>query len=141
MEVTIRKAKKEDCPQMMKLIQELADYEKAPNEVTVSMQEFEQSGFGKEAVWQAFVAESSGNLVGLALFYIRYSTWKGRRLYLEDLIVTKSFRGKGVGKQLFDKVLKFSKEKNYCGMVFQVLDWNTPAIEFYKKYNANFDSQ
>ena len=137
----IRKAERKDCEEMMKLIKELAVYEKAPDEVTVSLEHFEASGFGENPVWGAFVAEFEKKIVGMALYYIRYSTWKGQRLYLEDLIVTESFRGKGLGKILFDKLIEFGKEKNYSGMMWQVLDWNEPAINFYKKYNAKFDSE
>ena len=87
----------------------------------------------------AFVAEVDGRVEGFALYYIRYSTWKGQALYLEDLIVTEAMRGKGLGKQLLDRLVEEMKEKKFSGMVWQVLDWNEPAIEFYKKYDANFD--
>ncbi|MBA5628609.1 GNAT family N-acetyltransferase [Moheibacter lacus] len=137
----IRKALKEDCGQLMELIRELAVYEKAPDEVTVSMEEFIDCGFGKNPVWEAFVTELDEKIVGMSLFYIRYSTWKGRRLYLEDLIVTESARGKGLGKMLLDKTIEFGKENGFSGMMWQVLDWNEPAIEFYKKYNAKFDGE
>lgn len=136
---TLRKAQKEDCERLLELIQELAEYEKAPEEVTVSLDEFVDSGFGKYPVWEAFVIESDGQIQGMALYYIRYSTWKGRRMYLEDIIVTENRRGKGYGKILFDKVWQTCLERNYSGMVWQVLDWNTPAIDFYKKYGADFD--
>lgn len=126
---------------MMALIRELATYEKAPDAVTVSMEEFIESGFGPSPVWGAFVAERDGYIIGLSLYYIRYSTWKGRRLYLEDLVVTKKERGNGVGKRLLDRTVAFAKEKNYSGMMWQVLDWNTPAINFYKKYQAEFDGE
>lgn len=99
------------------------------------------SGFGEQPVWGAFVAERDGRIIGLALYYIRYSTWKGRRLYLEDLIVTEEARGMGIGKLLLDSTVAYAKEKGYSGMMWQVLDWNAPAIEFYKKYNADFDSE
>ena len=135
----VRKAERKDCEAMMKLIKELAVYEKAPDEVTVSLEHFEASGFGENPVWGAFIAEFEEEIVGMALYYIRYSTWKGQRLYLEDLIVTEAFRGKGLGKILFDKLIEFGKENNYSGMMWQVLDWNEPAINFYKKYNAKFD--
>lgn len=125
---------------MMELITELAIYEKAPDEVTVSFTEFEEAGFGDNPVWWAWVAELDGRVEGFALCYIRYSTWKGRRLYLEDLLVTEKLRGKGVGKLLFDKLLEVCKEEQYTGMVWQVLDWNEPAINFYKKYEGvSFD--
>lgn len=138
-ELTIRESRREDCPRMLELINELALYEKAPEEVTVTLDEFVEAGFGSQPVWWAFVAELNGEIIGMSLFYIRYSTWKGRRLYLEDLIVTEAMRGQGVGKILFEKTLQYGKEHNLNGMVWQVLDWNEPAINFYKKYNANFD--
>lgn len=136
MGIQIRKARIDDCPRLLELIKELAEYEQAPNEVTVSMDEFEAAGFGPDGVWEAYVADVDGRIEGMALYYIRYSTWKGRRLYLEDIIVTEKQRGKGLGKLLFDKVLEISKEKGYSGMVWQVLDWNEPAIKFYKNYGA-----
>lgn len=136
---SLRKAVKEDCTRLLELIQELAEYEKAPDEVTVSLDEFIDSGFGEHPVWEAFVIEEAGVIQGMALYYIRYSTWKGRRIYLEDIIVTQAMRGKGYGKVLFDKVWQTCLDRNYSGMVWQVLDWNTPAIDFYKKYGAKFD--
>ena len=90
---------------MMELVQELAEFEKAPEAVTVSLQHFEESGFGQHPVWWAFVAEMNGKVEGLALYYIRYSTWKGQALYLEDLIVTQAMRAKGAGKLLFDRLI------------------------------------
>lgn len=137
----IRKAKKEDCQRILELIHELALYEKAPEEVTVTLEEMEDAGFGKNPVWEAYVAEVEGFIRGIALYYVRYSTWKGRRIYLEDLIVTEEMRGQGLGKLLFDKVVDEMKEKKYSGMVWQVLEWNSPAINFYKKYNASFDPE
>ena len=137
--VNIRKATSEDCQAMMELVHELARYEKAPEQVTVSMDEFRTAGFGAQPVWEAFVAEQDGQIIGMSLYYIRYSTWKGRRLYLEDLIVHEPFRGTGVGKSLLDKTIAHAREMNYSGMMWQVLDWNEPAINFYKKYNAEFD--
>lgn len=141
METTIRTAVKEDCSTMMELIKELALYEKAPQEVTVSFEHFVESGFGPNPVWWAFVAEQEGKVIGFALYYIRYSTWKGQRLYLEDLLVTEALRGKGIGSLLFDRLIEECKMKKYSGMVWQVLDWNEPAINFYKKYNANLDPE
>jgi GNAT superfamily N-acetyltransferase len=126
---------------MMELINELALYEKAPQEVTVSFEHFVESGFGPNPVWWAFVAEQEGKVIGFALYYIRYSTWKGQRLYLEDLLVTEALRGKGIGSLLFDRLIEECRLKKYSGMVWQVLDWNEPAINFYKKYNANLDPE
>ncbi len=142
MEIRIRRAVKEDCQSMLQLIYELAVYEKAPNEVTVDFDHFVESGFGKNPVWWAFVAESENKVVGFALYYIRYSTWKGQRMYLEDILVNEPFRGKGIGKLLFDELIKEAKEKKFSGMVWQVLEWNEPAINFYKKYEGvSFDNE
>lgn len=141
MSLTIRNAVKADCPRLLELIKELALFEKAPEEVTVSMEEFEDSGFGENPVWWAFVGEYEGEIIGMSLYYIRYSTWKGRRLYLEDIIITESMRGKGFGKDLLDHTIAYAKEQGYSGMMWQVLDWNTPAIDFYKKYNTKFDEE
>jgi len=140
MDIQIRYAVAADCPRLLELINELAVYEKALEQVTVTLQEFEAAGFGPNRVWKAFVAEENGTIIGFALFYTRYSTWKGCRLYLEDFIVTNDYRGKGVGKMLFESVIKEAKENNYNGMVWQVLDWNEPAINFYNKYAAGLES-
>lgn len=140
MELNIRPAIEQDCSQLLELIKELALYEKAPEEVTVTLQEFADAGFGQNPVWKAFVAEENGSIIGFALYYIRYSTWKGCRLYLEDFIVTDKCRGKGVGKLLFEKMISETKAKNYKGMVWQVLDWNEPALNFYKKYEADIET-
>ncbi len=141
MEIKIRKAIKEDCPRLLELISELAVYEKAPDEVTVTLEHFTESGFGKNPVWWAFVAEANGSIQGFALYYIRYSTWKGQRMYLEDILVTNEMRGKGIGKLLMDRLIEEAKEKKFLGITWQVLDWNEPAIHFYKKYNASFDAE
>lgn len=146
MSITIRPAIKEDCPRLMELVHELAEFEKAPQEVTVDPVHFTESGFGENPVWWAFVAETPLNetgakeIVAFALYYIRYSTWKGQRMYLEDIIVTKAWRGRGIGKLLMDKMVEEARAKKFTGMMWQVLDWNEPAIQFYKKYNAEFDA-
>jgi GNAT superfamily N-acetyltransferase len=225
----IRKATKEDCPGMLQLIRELAEYEKAPQEVTVDPKHFEESGFGENPVWWAFVVDEvegvegddkvegvegddkveevegvegddkvegveeveaelnddlptkrnekttnitpllprqmgqrhsssgiggvdhaseasmrrggSNPLVAFALYYIRYSTWKGQIMYLEDIIVTESMRGKGIGKMLIEKLIEEAREKGFKRITWQVLDWNEPAINFYKKFNAKFDPE
>jgi GNAT superfamily N-acetyltransferase len=139
-DIAIRPATLEDCPRLLELIRELAHFEKAPHEVTVTPEHFAESGFGPTPVWWAFVVTVDGRVEGFALYYIRYSTWKGQRLYLEDIIVTEQMRGRGLGKLLFDRLLVEMKEKNFKGMVWQVLDWNEPAINFYKKYQAQFDA-
>ncbi|MEO6218983.1 MAG: GNAT family N-acetyltransferase [Ginsengibacter sp.] len=135
-EVKIRKAIKVDCKRMMELIQELAVFEKAPEEVTVDFNHFVESGFGENPVWWAFVAEIDGIVQGFALYYIRYSTWKGQRMYLEDFLVDEKVRGYGIGKLLFDRLIEEAKEKKYSGIVWQVLDWNATAINFYNKYDG-----
>lgn len=141
MDIQIRRAVKEDCSRLLELINELALYEKAPQEVTVTLEHFLESGFGENPVWWAFVAEENGVILGFALYYIRYSTWKGQRMYLEDILVTEQARGKGIGKLLFDQLIVEAKERKLNGIVWQVLEWNEPAINFYKKYNANFDAE
>lgn len=137
----IRRAAQSDCPRLLELIRELALYERAPQEVTVSLEHFTESGFGNNPVWWAFVAESEGLIQGFALYYIRYSTWKGQVMYLEDIIVTEQSRGKGIGKLLFDQLIEEAKKKGFKRIVWQVLEWNEPAINFYKKYNAQFDPE
>ncbi len=145
MNITIRDARREDCARLLELIRELATYEKAPQEVTVSLEHFMDAGFGEKPVWKAFVAvsEQDGNefIAGFALYYIRYSTWKGCRMYLEDIVVTESWRGKGIGHQLFQRLIVEAREKGFNGITWQVLEWNEPAINFYKKYNARFDPE
>lgn len=139
--ITIRPAVKEDCARLMELVRELALFEKAPEQVTVSLDHFQESGFGPAPVWWAFVAEENGLILGFALYYIRYSTWKGQRMYLEDILVTQEARGKGIGTLLMKRLIEEAKAKKFSGMMWQVLDWNTPAIEFYKKFNAAFDPE
>jgi len=141
MSIIIRRAERKDCKRLLELVQELATYEKAPNEVTVTLEHFEESGFGANPAWWAFVAEEENAILGFALYYIRYSTWKGQRMYIEDLVVTESAKGKGVNKKLFDVLIEEAKEKKFHGIVWQVLEWNEPAINFYKKFNAKFDPE
>jgi GNAT superfamily N-acetyltransferase len=137
----IRTGKKEDLPRTLELIRELAEYEKALHEVTNTVARMEHEGFGPDPVFGFFVAENDTGIVGLSLYYWRYSTWKGKRLYLEDIIVTESQRGKGIGKLLFDRTMQHALDAECSGMMWQVLDWNEPAIRFYKKYGSKFDSE
>ena len=126
---------------MLELVRELATYERAPEAVTVTESHFRESGFGAHPVWWAFVAEEAGVIQGFALYYIRYSTWKGQRMYLEDIIVTEEKRGGGMGRLLFDALILEAKDRNLNGMTWQVLDWNEPAFNFYRKYGARFESE
>jgi GNAT superfamily N-acetyltransferase len=140
-DVTIRRATAEDCPRMLELVQELAVFERAPEAVTVTLEHFTESGFGTQPVWWAFVAEVEGVVVGFALYYIRYSTWKGQRMYLEDILVTEAWRSKGIGGLLMDALIQEAKEKDLHGITWQVLDWNEHAIRFYKRYEPIFDGE
>jgi ribosomal protein S18 acetylase RimI-like enzyme len=153
MNIIIRPAVKEDCPDMLELVKELAVYERAPDEVTVSLGHFIETGFGENPVWWAFVAEKTSDsplildnhdertIVGFALYYIRYSTWKGKKMYLEDILVTEAWRCKGIGKMLMDALITEAKEKKFQGITWQVLEWNEPAIRFYERYKPNFDKE
>ena len=137
----IRKGTKDDLPQVLSLIKELALYERAPQEVTNTLESMEQDGFGPQPIYFLWVAEKNNIIVGIAICYVRYSTWKGQMLYLEDIVVTESERGQKIGKALMETVIGFAKENNYKGLLWQVLDWNQPAIQFYKKFNAQFDGE
>lgn len=133
----IRRGIKADLPRALELVIELATFERAPDEVINTVKKMEEDGFGQSPVFGFFVAENENGIVGLALYYWRYSTWKGRRIWLEDIIVTDSERGKGIGKLLFERMLSLCIEEDSEGMMWQVLDWNEPAIQFYKKYGAD----
>jgi GNAT superfamily N-acetyltransferase len=141
METTIRIGTKADLPKVLELIKELALYERAPLEVTNTVERMEKDGFGPNPIYGFFVAENTKGIVGISVYYWRYSTWKGKRLYLEDIIVTEKERGSGIGKLLFDRTMQHAIDENCTGMLWQVLDWNEPAINFYKKYNAKLDGE
>jgi GNAT superfamily N-acetyltransferase len=140
-QINIRPGHKEDLPRVLELVKELALFERAPHEVTNTLEKMEVDGFGPHPVYGFFVAESGDTIVGLSLYYWRYSTWKGKRLYLEDIIVTESSRGKGAGKLLFERTMRKALEEQCTGMMWQVLDWNEPAINFYKKYGSRLDDE
>jgi GNAT superfamily N-acetyltransferase len=139
--ITIRIGRKEDLSRVLELIKELAEYEHAAHEVFNTVAMMEEDGFGLKSIFGFFVAEYENRIEGISLYYWRYSTWKGKRLYLEDLVVSEKVRGKGIGKLLFDRTMQHALDENCSGMMWQVLDWNEPAINFYKKYGSKLDGE
>lgn len=139
--ISIRKGIKTDLPEVLKLINELAVFEKNPGEVTNTLASMEKEGFGDRPLFEFFMAEINGVACGMALYFIKYSTWKGKGIYLDDLIVTEEHRGKGIGKKLLDAVIDAAKQTGAKQVHWQVLDWNTPAIEFYKKIGASIEAE
>ena len=134
----IRKGEQKDMKSVLELIQELAVFEKEPDAVELTVADLERDGFGSNPLFHTFVAEINENIVGIALYYYRYSTWKGKTIHLEDLIVTHQKRNLGVGKALYTAVLKYAFDHNYNRVAWEVLDWNTNAIEFYKSTGATY---
>lgn len=141
MNVIIRKGERTDVPAVHALMMELAVYEKGEHLVTNTVEQMTEDGFGKNPVYGLLVAESAGEIIGMAIYYTKYSTWKGMGLFLEDLVVNEKYRKKGAGKKLFDAVVQEAKNMRARTMHWQVLDWNTPAIDFYKKYDCSFESE
>jgi GNAT superfamily N-acetyltransferase len=139
--ITIRKAIQADIPEIILLVRELALFEKAPDEVTVTEADYLTNGFNDNPLFDCNLAYYDGDLVGFSLWYFRFSTWKGKRLYLEDLYVRDQYRGLGIGKLLLNKAIEEAKLTQCTGLMWQVLEWNEPAIEFYKKYNAQLDGE
>lgn len=139
--LSIRKGRKEDIPHVYELILELARYENGMDQVSNTIGKMEEDGFGPNPIYEFIVAENEVKIVGSAVYYFRYSTWKGKRMYLEDLIVSEDQRGQGAGKMLFDEIIAIAKLTKCSGLMWQVLDWNEPAINFYKKYHTNFDGE
>jgi len=133
----IRKGEKKDMARVLELINELAVFEKEPDAVEVTLADLERDGFCTPALFHTFVAELNGVIQGIALYYNRYSTWKGKTIHLEDLIVTQDMRGKGIGQALYSRVMEQAKQDHVKRVEWAVLDWNTPAIEFYKKSGAS----
>jgi len=140
MDIIIRKGVKEDLQDILNLIKELADYEGALEEVTITTEILEKDGFGQHPWYWFIVAEENNKIIGLSFYWIRYSTWKGKFLFLEDFVIKEEFRRSGVGSKLFEATIKICKELEVNGMFWQVPEWNTPAIEFYKKYNARMSN-
>lgn len=140
MEIRILKGTQADIPQVLELIKELALYEKAPDAVNTSVNQMIEDGFSSNPAYQFFVAKENDIVVGIAVYFIKYSTWKGKGIYLDDIVVQEKKRNKGIGKKLFDAVIEECRFQKCKQLHWQVLDWNEPAINFYKKYNAEFDS-
>src|SRR5690554_2684813 len=132
----IRQAVQKDMPQVLKLIKELALFENEPDEVEVTVEVLEKEGFGENPLFTCFVAEINDKIVGAALIYFRFSTWKGRTLHLEDLIVEESKRGQGIGEALYKQVMQFAFDRGLKRVAWDVLDWNTGAIRFYERSGA-----
>lgn len=139
--IIYRTGQPEDTDQLLELIHELAEYEKAPKEVINTANRLREDAFGSQPVFGFIVAEENGRLLGASIHYYRYSTWKGRCLYLEDIIVKDAARGHGIGSRLFTLTAKFATDNDCCRMNWQVLDWNDPAINFYRKWDTAFDAE
>ena len=137
MKTTIRKGVKKDLPSVLELIKELADYENSLEEVSITLEDLENDGFGDRPWFWFLVAEKNNEIIGLSFYWIRYSTWKGKFLFLEDFVIKQEYRRSGVGSRLFEETIKICKKLKLNGMVWQILDWNTAAINFYKRYNAD----
>jgi len=136
MNFKIRKAEKNDLPQILELIQELATFEKEPDAVEINEKDLEKAGFGSDAFYTCFVAETPERIEGMALVYFRFSTWKGKTVHLEDLVVRQKMRGTGMGSALYKQVIAYSLEQGVKRAEWVVLDWNTPAVEFYERSGA-----
>jgi GNAT superfamily N-acetyltransferase len=141
MEYSIRNGRQSDIPHIFNLIQELAIFENSLSEVEISQDKLEEDGFGKNPLFKFFVAESEGKVIGLALFFTYYSTWKGKSIYIEDLVVKESFRGIGIGKMLLREVVKYAKENDFDNVIWQVLNWNQSSIDFYLATGATLDNK
>lgn len=140
-EITIRTATAKDVPAMMALVRELAEFEQAPDEVANTEAKMIEEGFGQNPAFQAIVTEVDDKVVGMSVFYYSYSTWKGKSIYIDDIIVNEAFRGKGIGSKLMEATILRAKQENVGKLHWQVLDWNEPAIRFYKKYETVFDPE
>ena len=134
--MNIRKGTKNDMPAVLELITELAVFENEPDAVSITVDDLIKDGFGQDPLFYTFVAEKDGEIIGMALFYYRYSTWKGKTIHLEDLVVKESMRGTGAGSALYKEVIKFAKAEGVRRVEWVVLDWNTHAIDFYKRSGA-----
>lgn len=140
-QMIVRRGAPSDVPRALELVRELALYERAPHEVTNTVEAMLADGFGERPVYFLWVAEWNGVVQGIAICYIRYSTWKGKMLYLEDIVVSEPLRGQGIGSALFETCRDYAAAEGYNGLAWQVLDWNEPALNFYKKYGAHLDGE
>jgi GNAT superfamily N-acetyltransferase len=138
--INIRRATKEDIGLVRDLVMELAIFEKAPEEVTSSLADYVQEGFSDNPLFTANLIYLNDELAGFSLWYYRFSTWKGRRFYLEDLYIKEVFRGKGLGRKLINEAIEEAKRMKCTGMMWQVLDWNQPAIDFYNTLGVKMDA-
>jgi len=134
--IKIRKGKKEDMSGVLTLIQELARFEKEPDAVLITVEDLIADGFGDKPLFEVFVAEADQEIVGIALYYYRYSTWKGKTIHLEDLVIKESMRGSGLGYALYSEIIKQGQKDKVRRIEWNVLDWNTPAVDFYEKSGA-----
>ena len=143
MSFIIRHGDEKDVPGMMKLVRELALFERAPEQVVNTEKALREDGFGKHPIYKVIVAEAvdTNDIIGMALYYTAYSTWKGKMLFLDDLVVTESYRRFGIGRKLINEFLRDAKEQGVNQIRWQVLDWNTPAIEFYKSLGVEMDAE
>ena len=139
--IEVREALKEDFPRVLELITELAVFENEPDAVDITVKDLEEHGLGESSLFKCFVGLHEGQIEGISLCYPRFSTWKGKTIHLEDLIVTEKMRGKGLGKALYDKVMHYAYDQNAGRVEWVVLDWNTNAIEFYEKSGATIDKE
>ena len=138
MNFTLRLAEKKDMKSVLNLITELAVFEKEPDAVDITVDDLIRDGFSNPPKFKVYIAEQENTIIGIALFYERFSTWKGRTLHLEDLIVTKSKQKIGAGKALYTAVLKYAYDHNFNRVAWEVIDWNSNAINFYKSTGATY---
>ena len=138
--IKIRKGEKSDLKEVIKLIRELAEYENAIDKVKINISDLEKDGFSENPLFSFIVADIQNKIIGMAFYYNNYSTWEGKCLFLEDLIVTKKYRSHGVGSMLFQSMIEIAKKNQANRMMWQILNWNTPAIEFYKNFNAQISN-
>jgi len=136
MEIILREGQKTDMSDVLLLIEELASFEKEADAVELTAEDLERDGFGPKPLFKVFIAERNSEIVGMALFYERYSTWKGRSIHLEDLIVKHQYRGEGIGKALYTKVLTYAHDEKLKRVSWEVLDWNKVAVDFYVSTGA-----